>query len=66
MLVNEFLLSFLFCLSLGLENLDTASITSHKYLDRYIFPLRIILYNELKHISRFFVSVLLIVPIFNT
>ena len=37
----------------GLENLDTTSFTSCKYLDRYIFPLRIILYNELKPISCF-------------
>ena len=53
MLVNELLFSFLFCWPLGLENLDTTAITSCKYLDRYIFPLRIILYNELKHISCF-------------
>lgn len=40
MLVNEFLFSFLFCWSLRLENLDTTAITSCKYLDRYIFPLK--------------------------
>ena len=46
----------------GLENLDTTSFTSCKYLDRYIFPLRIILYNELKYISCFLFLFCSLVP----